>query len=68
MRFPGLYEVARGTRFSQLLAVTGDDPEIVAGDILVVDTVSRQGLQWRDVFPIVGAIASVTLIIERLAN
>lgn len=50
------------------LDVEGADPVIEAGDILVVDTVIRQGIQWRDVFPIVGAIASVTLIIERLVN
>lgn len=111
VRFPGLYTLARGTRFSELLALaggpaiterprqnkrtvairlyrlrgddrvlikesvgaevldpSGGDPEIAAGDIVLVESVVRQGVTWRDIFPIVGAVASVTLIVERLLN
>lgn len=44
------------------------DPVLEAGDVLTVDTVQRAGLSWRDVFPVVAAVASVTLAVERLVS
>lgn len=59
-------QVVFDTTMENELFATNADPELRAGDILVVETLVRQRLSWRDVFPIVGAAASVTLIIERL--
>src|SRR5690606_15204560 len=52
---------------NEILALS-PDPVLVAGDVLTVDTVERAGLSWRDVFPVVAAVASVTLAVERLAS
>jgi hypothetical protein len=52
---------------NEILSLT-PDPVLVAGDVLTVDTVERAGLTWRDVFPVVAAVASVTLAVERLAS
>jgi hypothetical protein len=47
------------------IIVADQDPVLEAGDVLTVETVTRQGFSWRDVFPIIGAAASMALILER---
>ena len=111
LRFPGLYEVPRGTNLRQMFSLAGGPqlgmrtkrsqrrlkvslmrevngvPEVLysvemvneiqgleqefelhSGDIIVVEAVDRARLSWRDIFPIVGSIASVAVAIERLTN
>ena len=109
VRYPGLYEIPKGTTLSVLFSLAGgpqvtvrpkknqrtvtarlirgsnDDPvfesemaneilafgadvEVMEGDVLTVETVERVGIGWRDIFPVVAAIASVTLAVERLAR
>lgn len=114
VRYPGYYEVPRGTTLSALLSMAGGpansrrtnrqrvrtqialnrprsestdaleqiyvseatndipalDQQLVlqGGDILSVETVTRTTFSWRDIFPIVGAIGSVVLIVDRLAR
>lgn len=50
------------------IAVASEDPVLQEGDVLTVETVLRQGFSWRDIFPVVGAAASMALIIERLTR
>ena len=45
-----------------------DDPEVVAGDVVTVETVVRRRFSWRDAFPIVAAIGTVAIAIERIAS
>jgi protein involved in polysaccharide export with SLBB domain len=47
------------------IIVTDQDPVLQVGDVLTVETVTRQGFSWRDAFPIIGAVASIALIVER---
>lgn len=61
-------EVVFETTMENSILSLDDDPEILAGDLLTVETVERAGLSWRDVFPVVAAVASVALAVERLAN
>lgn len=111
LRFPGLYEVPRGTNLRQMFSLAGGpqlgvrekrskrrlkvslmrevegvsevlysvemvneiqglEPEfeLQMGDIIVVEAVDRRTLSWRDIFPIVGSVASVAVAIERLTN
>ncbi len=109
VRYPGLYEITKGTTLSTLFSLAGgplvnaretsddrkvtlrltrgrqqetvfefemdnqvlsleSDPVLEMGDVLTVDTVERRGFSWRDVFPIVAAVASVALAVERVAR
>jgi hypothetical protein len=109
VRFPGLYEVTKGTTLGTLFSLAGgpqinarertddrnvsirltrgvaqetvlevqmenqvlslkNDPVLETGDVLTVDTVERRGFSWRDVFPIVAAVASIALAVERVAR
>ena len=38
------------------------------GDVLMVETYIDEGFRWTDVFPLLSALATVALIIERLAS
>ncbi|MCB0720455.1 MAG: SLBB domain-containing protein [Bacteroidetes bacterium] len=55
------------TMENQVLALEMD-PVLEMGDVLTVETVERRGFSWRDVFPVVAAVASVALAAERLAG
>jgi len=111
LRFPGLYEVPRGTNLREMFSLAGGPqlgvrskrsqrrlkvsllresggiPDVIysvemvneiqgfdrvielqSGDIIVVEAVDRRTISWRDIFPIVGAVASVAVAIERLSN
>ena len=61
-------DIAFETEMQNEILSLSPDPVLVAGDVLTVDTVERAGLTWRDVFPVVAAVASVTLAVERLAS
>lgn len=50
------------------VVVADDDPVLQEGDVLTVETVTRQQLSWRDLFPVIGAAASMALIIERVTR
>lgn len=109
VRFPGLYELPRGTTLNTLFSLAGGpqiserprrnertivatlsrggegnvvvetimendvttldaDPELMEGDVLTVEATIRQRFSWRDAFPIVAAIASVALAVERISS
>jgi len=55
------------TMENQVLALE-TDPILETGDVLTVETVERRGFSWRDVFPVVAAVASVALAAERLSG
>ena len=59
-------EVAYQSTMKNQLLVVGDDPILVNGDVLTFDSTIRQGLQWRDVFPVVSMVGTIILIAERL--
>ncbi len=48
------------------IAVSEEDPILLAGDILTVESVTRTSFSYRDLFPIIAAVASVSLIVDRL--
>lgn len=109
MRFPGLYEIPRETRLSELISLAGGpqvperarrsvrrvqlqlhrladtsrevvmklemenqivvsdaDPVLQSGDVLSAESVVRQTFSFRDLFPIISAAATVTLLIDRI--
>ncbi len=45
-----------------------NDPVLAEGDMITSDTVLKRGLSWRDVFPVVAAVASVALAVERIST
>jgi hypothetical protein len=108
MRFPGLYEVPRETRLSELISLAGGpqvperarrsirrvqlqlhritdttrevvmnvemenqivvsdaDPVLQSGDVLSAESVVRQTFSIRDLFPIISAVATLALLIDR---
>jgi hypothetical protein len=42
-----------------------EDPVLLDGDVLTVETVVRQGFSARDAFPVISAIGTLVLILER---
>ncbi|NNE35552.1 MAG: hypothetical protein HKN13_09955 [Rhodothermales bacterium] len=52
---------------NQVLALR-EDPELVTGDVVTVETVERRRISWRDIVPIVAAVASVALAVDRVSN
>ena len=50
------------------VTVLSGDAELVAGDVLTVESTIKRRFSWRDVFPIVAAVASVTLALERVSS
>ena len=46
----------------------GEDPVLQDGDVLTVNTVERQRISWRDLFPVIAAVASVALAVERISG
>ncbi len=109
VRFPGLYEIPKGTKLNTLFSLAGGpdirerprrnqrtivatlsrgeagqvvvetimendvtvltaDPELQQGDVLTVESTIRQRFSWRDAFPIVAAVASVALAVERISS
>jgi hypothetical protein len=50
------------------IIVSAEDPVLEEGDILAVETIVRRRFSWRDAFPIVAAVASVALAIERVSR
>lgn len=44
------------------------DPVLAEGDMITSETVLRRGLGWRDVFPVIAAVASVALAVERISS
>lgn len=50
------------------IVVSQEDPVLHEGDVLTVETVTRQGFGWRDLATIVGSGASLALILERLTR
>ena len=56
------------TSMENQIIVTNEDPVLQSGDVLSVESVIRQGISWRDVFPVVAAVASLALAIDRINN
>ena len=52
---------------NQILSLQ-EDPVLESGDVLTVETVERAGISWRDVFPVIAAVASVALAVERVVR
>lgn len=50
------------------ILVADEDPVVREGDVMTVEVVVRQRFSLRDVFPVVAALASATLAIERLSR
>lgn len=47
---------------------TGRDIQVMEGDVLGVEAVTKQRLSWRDLFSVVTAFASVALAVERITS
>ena len=47
---------------------SAEDPVLQEGDVLTVETIVRQRFSWRDLFPVIAAVASVALAVERVSN
>ncbi len=48
--------------------VANEDPMLTNNDVLTVETKLQQKISWRDVFPIVAALGTVALAIERISS
>lgn len=47
---------------------TRSDPALREGDVVTVETVTRERLRWRHIFPVIAAIGTVTIAVERLSR
>ena len=45
-----------------------EDPVLIEGDMITSETVLKRGVTWRDLFPVVAAVASVALAVERISR
>ncbi len=111
VRFPGLYEIPRDTRLSELISLSGgpqfaerskhsartvifklhrsqgmirsvvfntvmeneivvtdEDPVLQSDDVLSIEAIVKQGFRWRDVFPVVSMVATLTIAIDRFSG
>jgi hypothetical protein len=59
--------IYRGVMQNEMV-VPDPDPALRDGDTIVVESETRERFTFRDVFPVIAAIASVTIAIERLVN
>jgi len=59
-----LYE----TQMENEVIATVEDPILEEGDVVTVETVVRRRFGWRDVFPIIAAVGTVAIAIERVAR
>lgn len=50
------------------VVVTSQDPVLEAGDVLILETRLKEKFSLRDVFPVVAAIGTIALAIERISN
>ena len=50
------------------ILILDDDPILQEGDVMTVEVLVQQRFSLRDVFPIVAAIASLTLAIDRVTR
>ncbi len=68
-RFTGAErDVVYSTRMENQIIVRDEDPSLLDGDVLTMEAVVRQGLSWRDVFPIVSMVGTMVLIADRVGN
>lgn len=50
----------------EMLARPGRYPALQDDDVVVVETTLEEGFQWRDALAIIGSVASVVLVVDRL--
>ena len=62
----GAREVVYEATMDDEIFAMEEDPVLQEGDVLTVETIVRQRLSWRDVFPVVAAVGTVALTVERL--
>jgi len=64
----GMRMVVWSVSMENEITITDDDPELMDGDILSMEGVQRAQFSVRDLFPIIGAAASLTIVIDRLTD
>ena len=52
---------------NEIIAST-EDPLLRDGDVITVETIVHQRFSWRDAFPIIAAIGTVAIALERIAQ
>ena len=60
--------VIYATEMENEILATGEDPVIQEGDVVTIETVLRQRISWRDIFPVIAAVGTVAIAIERIAR
>ena len=65
---PSGRELLFETEMQNEVLASVDDPLLLDGDVITVETVVRQRFSWRDAFPIIAAIGTVAIALERLAR
>jgi len=61
-------QVIYNTTMENRIVVRDEDPRLQDGDVLTMEAVVRQGLSWRDVFPIVSMVGTMVLIADRVGT
>jgi hypothetical protein len=64
----GVREVVYDEKLENDIFIVKQDLPLKTGDVLMVDILVRQRFSLRDVFPVVAAIGTVALAIERISN
>jgi hypothetical protein len=65
---PGGSEIVFQMEMNNDVAAMNVDPTLVDGDIVTVETIVHRRFSWRDAFPVVAAIGTVAIAIERILN
>lgn len=70
-----LYRGSEGSRsliyeapLEQVLLNPTEHPRLLDGDLFLIETEMRNRFQWRDALTIVGGLASLALLIERISR
>ena len=70
-----LYRGSEGDRsliyeapLEQVLLAPHQHPRLLDGDLFLIETVTRNRFSWRDALSIIGGLASVALLVERISR
>jgi len=56
------------TMMENQLVVEDADPLLLEGDVLSFESETRQGIGWRDIFPVVSMVATLLIVVDRFSG
>ncbi len=64
----GARTIAYEAQMEEMISEPGAYPPLQDGDVVEVATHDIKGFNWRDIFSVVGAVAAVALVVDRVVS